>query len=33
MEQHAATEWKRMQLENPKIIGNNEIPGNTCSIL
>jgi hypothetical protein len=32
MEAHAKKEWKRIQLENPKIIGNNEVPGNACSI-
>ena len=30
MEKHGRSVWPRIELENPKIIGNNEIPGNTC---
>eukprot|EP00347_Sterkiella_histriomuscorum_P014217 403361723 len=32
MEKHAKKLWSQYQKENPKIIGNNEIPKSTCSI-
>jgi hypothetical protein len=32
MEKHAKVNWAKYQIENPKIIGNNEIPVSTCSI-
>jgi len=32
MEKHASKMFSRICKENPKIIGNNEIPGNTCNI-
>lgn len=30
MEKHMRKDWPRMMKENPKIVGNNEIPGTTC---
>jgi hypothetical protein len=32
MEKHAKKKWAQYQKENPKIIGNNEIPKSTCTI-
>ena len=32
MEKHMRKEWPKMLKENPKIVGNNEIPGATCVI-